>query len=108
MAKAAKIKNGRGEPLTVSRPQLLVRGNDEAFRQFVHDTLAFASRIQAVRNALGSVIHCPGPVHDPHCDRPRATFEGRFRLMRHKTPFLVDSADRAIRLFEFMSASGNG
>ncbi len=36
-----------GEPLTVSRPQLLVRGNDEAFRQFVHDTLAFASRIQA-------------------------------------------------------------
>jgi MarR family transcriptional regulator, organic hydroperoxide resistance regulator len=60
MPKASKARNGRANPLTVSRPQLLIRGSDHAFRQFVHDTLAFATRIQAIRNALGGVIGLSG------------------------------------------------
>lgn len=43
-------------PLTVSRPELLRDGTDRAFRHFVHDTLAFASRITEVRGRFGGLI----------------------------------------------------
>jgi DNA-binding MarR family transcriptional regulator len=45
---------------TISRPQLMVDGSDRAFRQFVHDTLAFSARLQAVRGQLGAVIGLSG------------------------------------------------
>ena len=51
---------GSQSSLTVSRPELLVDNNDMAFRQLIHDTLAFASRVQEVRNRLGSVIGLTG------------------------------------------------
>jgi DNA-binding MarR family transcriptional regulator len=60
MAKASVPRNRAARSLTVSRPQLLKRGGDLAFRQFVHDALAFSGRIQAIRNALGSVIGLSG------------------------------------------------
>ncbi|TDU00509.1 DNA-binding MarR family transcriptional regulator [Azorhizobium sp. AG788] len=52
----------RGErgQLTVSRPELLMDGSDRAFRQLVHDTLAFAARIQEVRSRLGALIGLSG------------------------------------------------
>jgi MarR family transcriptional regulator, organic hydroperoxide resistance regulator len=46
--------------LTVSRPALLEAGSDRAFRQFVHDMLAFAARIQEVRSRLGRAIGLAG------------------------------------------------
>jgi DNA-binding MarR family transcriptional regulator len=51
---------GNQVELTISRKPLLVGGSDEAFRYFVHDTLAFSARIEAVRNALASIIGMPG------------------------------------------------
>lgn len=60
MSKSNGSKRKSSEPLTVSRQELLIRGSDLPFRQFVHDTLAFAARIQSVRNALGSVIGLSG------------------------------------------------
>lgn len=60
MPKARNSRDGRAKPLTVSRSQLLVRGNDQAFRQFVHDALAFSARLQSIRNALGGVIGLSG------------------------------------------------
>jgi MarR family transcriptional regulator, organic hydroperoxide resistance regulator len=45
---------------TVTRPELLVEGSDRAFRQFVHDTLAFSARLQQVRSQLGHVIGLSG------------------------------------------------
>ena len=55
-----KSPKARKTELTVSRKPLLVDGKDEAFRQFVHDTLAFSARIEAVRNTLASVIGMAG------------------------------------------------
>jgi DNA-binding MarR family transcriptional regulator len=46
--------------LTVSRAELLSGGSDETFRQFVHDMLAFAARIQEIRSRLGRVINLSG------------------------------------------------
>ena len=46
--------------LTVSRLALLDGGSDQSFRQFVHDMLAFAARIQEVRSRLGRVIGLAG------------------------------------------------
>jgi MarR family transcriptional regulator, organic hydroperoxide resistance regulator len=45
---------------TVTRPELLVEGSDRAFRQLVHDTLAFSARLQQVRGQLGQVIGLSG------------------------------------------------
>ena len=46
--------------LTVSRPELLAGGTDDTFRQMVHDALAFASRLQAVRDGYASLIELTG------------------------------------------------
>ena len=45
---------------TTSLPTLLVDGDDGAFRQFVHDLLAFSARLQAVRDGLGAAIGLSG------------------------------------------------
>ncbi|WP_207540724.1 MarR family winged helix-turn-helix transcriptional regulator [Sabulicella rubraurantiaca] len=41
---------------TVSRPALMPDGTDAAFRAMVHDTLAFAARIEEVRRLFGELI----------------------------------------------------
>ena len=46
--------------LTVARLELLVGGSDDAFRQMVHDALAFASRLQAVRDGYAGLIGLTG------------------------------------------------
>ncbi len=46
--------------LTVSRPELLAGGSDFAFREFLHNTLAFASRVHEVRNHLAQAIGLTG------------------------------------------------
>jgi DNA-binding MarR family transcriptional regulator len=58
---ATKTKSRRPDlESTVSRPQLMVDGSDRAFRQFVHDALAFSARLQAVRGQLGALIGLSG------------------------------------------------
>src|SRR3954464_5062077 len=59
MATRRKLRKTKIEP-TISRPQLMVEGSDRAFRQFLHDTLAFSARLQAVRGQLGAVIGLSG------------------------------------------------
>lgn len=57
---ASTLRTSREPALTVSRPELLVDGSDQDFRQLVHDTLAFAARIQEVRARLGQTIRLSG------------------------------------------------
>ncbi len=56
----AFLRSPAGADLTVSRPELLVNGSDEEFRALLHDTLAFAARIQEMRNRLGGLIGLSG------------------------------------------------
>ncbi len=46
--------------LTVSSPALLEDGSDRRFRQFVHDTLAFAARIEEIRDRFGEFVGLTG------------------------------------------------
>jgi DNA-binding MarR family transcriptional regulator len=46
--------------LTASRPELLVNNSDQDFRQLVHDTLAFAARVQKIRARFGRIIGLSG------------------------------------------------
>lgn len=46
-------------PLTVSRRELMPDGSDAAFRAMVHDTLAFAARIQEIRASFGELLGLP-------------------------------------------------
>jgi MarR family transcriptional regulator, organic hydroperoxide resistance regulator len=50
-------------PLTVTRPALLRGGGDRAFRDFVHDLLAFTARLQAIRDGFGAFVGLTGPQY---------------------------------------------
>ena len=50
-------------PLTVTRPELLEDGRDDGFRALVHDSLAFAARLQAVRDGYARIIGVSGPQY---------------------------------------------
>ena len=49
--------------LTVTRPELLTNGEDTEFRKLVHDSLAFAARLVAIRDGYGSVMGITGPQY---------------------------------------------
>jgi len=52
--------NSRARSLTVSRPELLVNGSDGEFRALLHGVLAFAARLQAVRDGFAALLGLTG------------------------------------------------
>jgi MarR family transcriptional regulator, organic hydroperoxide resistance regulator len=46
--------------LTVSRPELLTNGSDAGFRTLVHGLLAFAARLEGVRNGFAALLGLTG------------------------------------------------
>ena len=50
-------------PLTASKPELLVGGDDRLFRRAVHDALGFSIRLQEIRNRLGETMGLSGPAY---------------------------------------------
>src|SRR3546814_2443471 len=50
-------------PRDVSNPELLVNGEDNLFRQVIHDALGFSVRLQEIRNRLGEAIGLTGPAY---------------------------------------------
>jgi DNA-binding MarR family transcriptional regulator len=46
--------------LTVSRPELLANGSDAEFRTLVHGLLAFAARLEGVRNGFAALLGLTG------------------------------------------------
>jgi DNA-binding MarR family transcriptional regulator len=48
------------QALTVSRPELLANGSDGQFRAFVHGMLAFAARLEAVRDGFAALLSLTG------------------------------------------------
>lgn len=50
----------RSAPLTVTRPELLVDGSDDRFRQLVHSLFGFLARHEAVRNGHAARIGLAG------------------------------------------------
>ena len=45
---------------TVTEPAFLASGDDRAFRRMVHDSLAFAARLQAIRDGFAKLIGISG------------------------------------------------
>jgi len=62
---SGKKRGGSKSPahLTVTRPELLAQGDDNEFRKLVHDSLAFAARLLAVRDGYGSIMGITGPQY---------------------------------------------
>jgi DNA-binding MarR family transcriptional regulator len=50
-------------PLTAIRPELLQDGSDRAFRAFVHEFLAFAARLEAVRSGFAARLKLSGAAY---------------------------------------------
>jgi MarR family transcriptional regulator, organic hydroperoxide resistance regulator len=58
---SSRVKSKSGvKPLTVSRPELLTNGSDSQFRVFVHGMLAFAARLEAVRDGFAALFGLTG------------------------------------------------
>ena len=53
----------RNAPLTVAKPELTVEGSDAAFRQFIHDFLAFSSRTEQCRSGFGKMLGLSGTAY---------------------------------------------
>lgn len=51
------------EQLTVGNPVLLVDGSDAAFRQMLHNLLAFSGRLEQVRSRFAAFIGLSGPQY---------------------------------------------
>lgn len=61
MARNRRSRSKRPDhPLTVMRPELLVGGDDAAFRRFVHNFLAFSGRIHTIRHSFGKLVGLSG------------------------------------------------
>lgn len=63
MARPRKKPASR-DPLTVSRPALLVRGSDAQFRQLIHDLIAYGHRLDACRDAFAEIIGVSGAQYE--------------------------------------------
>ena len=56
-----RVKNKvPAKTLTVSRPELLANGSDARFRSSVHGMLAFAARLEAVRDGFAALLGLTG------------------------------------------------
>lgn len=53
----------RQGPLTVGRDDLLVDGSDAAFRDMLHDLLAFSARLEQIRSRFGGFIGLTGVAY---------------------------------------------
>ncbi|HEY6821159.1 MAG TPA: MarR family transcriptional regulator [Burkholderiales bacterium] len=51
-------------PLTVSRPALLARGSDDAFRGLIHDLIAYGHRLDACRDAFAAIVGISGVQYE--------------------------------------------
>lgn len=63
MARARKPVRSR-PPLTVSRPALIQRGSDSAFRGLIHDLIAYGHRLDACRDAFAELIGVSGAQYE--------------------------------------------
>jgi MarR family transcriptional regulator, organic hydroperoxide resistance regulator len=64
MARVRKRQLQRNAPLTVSRPALLERGSDAAFRGLIHDLIAYGHRLDACRDAFAEIIGVSGAQYE--------------------------------------------
>lgn len=51
-------------PLTVSRPALLAAGSDGAFRDLIHDLIAYGHRLDACRDAFAAIVGISGVQYE--------------------------------------------
>ena len=59
---SSKLKSkADAKPLTVSRPELLANGTDDGpFRAYLHGMLAFAARLEGVRDRFAALLGLTG------------------------------------------------
>ena len=57
-------QRGRSTALTVSRKEMLVSGSDAAFREMVHDLLAFGHCMDACRDAFAALMGISGVQYE--------------------------------------------
>jgi len=51
-------------PLTASRPALLAKGSDDAFRGLIHDLIAYGHRLDACRDAFAAIVGISGAQYE--------------------------------------------
>jgi DNA-binding MarR family transcriptional regulator len=63
-ASMVKPRRRSAPPATVSRPALLVKGSDGAFRGLIHDLIAYGHRLDACRNAFAAMAGVSGVQYE--------------------------------------------
>jgi DNA-binding MarR family transcriptional regulator len=60
----AKPRRKGTPPATVSRPALLAKGTDEAFRGLIHDLIAYGHRLDACRDVFAALVGISGAQYE--------------------------------------------
>ncbi len=86
-------------PLTTSREALLVNGSDDKFRAVVDDLVAFAGKLQQIREAIARHMNLTPPQYNilmalAHAGRPGMTVSEMAQQLRVSAPFIVTETRR--------------
>jgi len=57
---ARRSARSEGMPMTISRPELIVKGSDKKFRELVHNLFGFLARHEGIRSGHARVIGLAG------------------------------------------------
>jgi DNA-binding MarR family transcriptional regulator len=87
-------KNNYRPPLTTSQDSLLVNGSDDKFRAMVDDLIAFADKLQRIREALARQMQLTPPQYNilmvlAHAGQPGMTISEMAQRLRVSVPFIV-------------------
>lgn len=86
-------------PLTTSREALLVNGSDDKFRGLVDSLVAFAGKLQQIREAIARRMDLTPPQYNilmvlAHMGRPGMTITEMAQQLRVSVPFVVTETRR--------------
>lgn len=92
-------KNSNRPPLTTSREALLVNGSDDKFRALVDSLVAFAGKLQQIREAIARRMDLTPPQYNilmvlAHIGRPGMTISEMAQQLRVSVPFIVTETRR--------------
>jgi DNA-binding MarR family transcriptional regulator len=92
-------KTGYRPPLTTSREALLVNGSDDGFRALVDSLVAFAGKLQLIRETIARQMDLTPPQYNilmalAHLGRPGMTISEMAQQLRVSVPFIVTETRR--------------
>lgn len=96
-------RQGSWPPLTVTKPELLIDGSDQEFRNLVDDLVEFSARLQSIREKLAARMGVSAPQYRvimtlARSETPELAAKGLAQQLGVSMPFITIEAGKLVRL----------